>query len=124
MRLTWFAPAWRRRDRNGPSEPVTEDASWHGNDAVPLGPAERWEAAAGLPADDFGQSLQHTRVLLQIEEDQTLSVLLDGQNIPLVLEATQKIREFRERERSGYRPVLNFGETGGAAWEGFSHTPD
>ena len=43
-------------------------------------------------------------------------VLCTDQNATALLEATQRVREHRERERASLRPVYNFG--GEAAWSG------
>jgi len=50
-----------------------------------------------------------TTISLEVDEGLTVAVLLNEQNAGSVLETTQRMREYREREKSSIPPVYNFG---------------
>lgn len=71
------------------------------------------ELTCGL--DDDCRTIRPTRLEVEVDDGIVVPVVLDGRNALGVLEATQRLREYRERERASVRPVYNFG---GDAWSG------
>ena len=69
-----------------------------------------WELPGGL-----GEAcLQQTRLDVEVEDGIAIAVALNESNSAAVLEATQRLREYRERERVSVPPTYNFG--GDGAW--------
>jgi hypothetical protein len=80
--------------------------------------------AQSLPTDslegfaDACRDLQ-TPLTLQVEDGVGVPVVLTSQNAAAVLEATQRFRELRERDRASLPPVADFGgEAYGSSGEG------
>jgi hypothetical protein len=76
-----------------------------------------WDTAPRL--DDAWRELHPMPLNLEVDDGLSIPVLVDTHNANLILEATQKMREYREREKSSLPPVANFGSdpfSGGSDW--------
>jgi hypothetical protein len=73
-----------------------------------------WEAGSGL--GDAYANLQQTRLDVEVEDGIAIQVALNDSNSAAVLDATQRLREYRERERLSVPPTYNFG--GDVSWGG------
>ena len=58
---------------------------------------------------------REVRVSMQLDDASAVPVAINEQNAAVIVEATQRVREYRERERASLPPVYNFGES---AWSG------
>jgi hypothetical protein len=110
MLRNWKWPYWRRRSRSGTA--VAEEGAME----IPaLGPAAAlasWETAGLLDTRREPQPRLH----LEVDEGVSVAVALN-ESPAAILDATQRLRECRERERSAVPPVYNFG--GESSWSGY-----
>jgi len=111
MLRNWKWPHWSRRKGHPAAAGALGD-----DPAQELSPGPAmsggWESVSLLVA---GES-QPTPLALEVDEGLTVPVLLNEQNAGLILESTQRVREYREREKSSIPPVYNFG--GEPHWSG------
>ncbi len=113
-RLKWM----RRRSARGAAAPASEDAVIEAA-THPAAHTQLGSDGYSPPRNDFAEALQVTQVLLQLDDEFSLPVLLNGQNTGNILEMSERVQQIRERERGAPRPVLNFGDpawSGGSDW--------
>jgi len=107
MKRSWRWPSWTRPARAGAVSQV-EDAAAE---------AQLYAATASSTAWDGlleAQRELQTRVQLEVDEGLSVPVSPTEQNVGALLDVTQRLREYRERERASVLPVYNFG--GESAW--------
>jgi hypothetical protein len=111
MLRNWKWPHWSRRKARPAAVAIGDDPAQE----LSPGPAvsRGWESVSLLVG---GADSQPTPLALEVDDGLTVSVLLNEQNAGLILETTQRAREYREREKSSIPPVYNFG--GEPHWPG------
>jgi len=72
------------------------------------------ESLSGL--EDAFRETHPSRLSLEVDDGVQVPVTVGDYNAHLIVEATQRIREYRESEKSAVRPVYNFG--GDSPWSG------
>lgn len=73
--------------------------------------------AAALAPDETYRILSQVTVRVELDDGLTVPVELDDHNAALIVEATQRLREYREREKASVPPVQDFGEPAWSASE-------
>lgn len=79
-----------------------------------LVPSWPWEGAAGV--GDPLCIFHETRLNMEVEDAIRTPVALTEANAAAVLDSTQRLREYREREKASLRPIYNFGNE--SCWSG------
>lgn len=109
MKRSWSWPSWIRPAGAGAvsqGEDAAAEAQFHAMAAT----TTAWDGLL-----DAQRELQ-TRVQLEVDEGLSVPVSPTEQNVGALLDVTQRLREYRERERASVLPVYNFG--GDSVWSG------
>ena len=103
----WFQP------RPEPSRTLQTSRPVDADEPLSVGPAPGIGAPSELADPYF--TTEPTRMSLELDDTFQVPVTFNEQTAASVLEATQRAREYREREKRSIPPVYNFGSDN-ASW--------
>lgn len=111
---------WRRQRTADPETPAAFPAPAESAGSDGMLPMLRLASAAqrdtaGTPGDPLFIS-REARLNMAVDDAAVAHLRVSEQNSRALLEATQRFRDLRERERAAVRPVYNFGGEG--SWPG------